>query len=432
MNAAKPAPDSDLLEDWLPWLETLSPREIVLGLERVREVMDRLGLRRPRLVIHVGGTNGKGSSAAMLEAILMQDGVRTGCYTSPHVTFYNERIRIDGAPCSDEGIVAALKRVETARAGVPLTFFEFGTLAALLAFEAAGAQAWILEVGMGGRLDAVNAVEPDASLITNVSLDHCAWLGNDVESIAREKAGIMRAAKPAIFASQPVPLAILAHADAIGAHLLVATRHFSYSTDDTGHSWCWRGQRHELHGLRRPALAGDVQLGNAAAVLAVLEALGLEHLLTPQTISAALAGISLQGRFQRVEKSCPWYLDVAHNPGAALVLADQLEALQLDGRVTAIVGMMADKDVAGFIKPLQGHVDSWVTVTADSPRAASAAALAQQIANLCNKPCRIAEDIGDACEIASGWSQNCDAVLVTGSFYIVGPALAWLAGAAGH
>lgn len=427
MSAKKPAPESDLLEDWLPWLETLSPREIVLGLERVQEVMGRLRLERPQLVIHVGGTNGKGSSVAMLEAMLRQDGVSTGCYTSPHVTFYNERIRVNGVSASDASIVAALKRVEATRAEVPLTFFEFGTLAALLVFEAAGTDAWILEIGMGGRLDAVNAVEPDASLITNVSLDHCAWLGNDVESIAREKAGIMRTAKPVVFGSVPVPLAIRAHADAIGARLLTAARHFSFSTDGAGQTWSWQGQRQKLSGLRRPALIGDIQLTNAAAVLAVLEALELDHLLTPPAVSRALAGIELQGRFQLIHRRCPWFLDVAHNPAAARVLAAQVGAQQIEGKITAIVGMMADKDVAGVIQPLLEYVDAWVTVTADSPRAASASALAQEIANLSNKPCRIADDIADACKIASSWSQNCDAVLVTGSFYIVGPALEWLA-----
>ena len=176
----------DSLDDWLPWLESLSPREIVLGLDRVHEVMARLDIERPGLVINVAGTNGKGSSVAMLESILRAGGLRTGCYTSPHLSRYNERIRIDGLPADDAAVIAALEAVEAVRTDVPLTFFEFGTLAALQAFSTAGVDAWLLEVGMGGRLDAVNAVEPDGCLITNIALDHCAWLGNDIESIARE------------------------------------------------------------------------------------------------------------------------------------------------------------------------------------------------------------------------------------------------------
>ena len=194
------------LDDWLPWLESLSPREIVLGLDRVQEVLERLDLGRPPVVINVAGTNGKGSSVAMLESLHRTAGIRTGCYTSPHLVRYNERIRIDGTPADDDAVIAALKAVEAARQDVPLTFFEFGTLAALKAFDDSGVDAWILEVGMGGRLDAVNAVEPDGSIITNVSLDHCAWLGDDVETIAKEKAGVMRKGRTGVQRAGQTPL----------------------------------------------------------------------------------------------------------------------------------------------------------------------------------------------------------------------------------
>ena len=215
------------LDQWLPWLESLSPREIVLGLERVREVKHRLDLHDPKFVVNVAGTNGKGSSVAMLESLLRNAGIVTGCYTSPHVISYNERTRIDGRPASEQVILKALAKVESVRGDVPLTFFEFGTLATLVAFDSAKVDAWILEVGMGGRLDAVNVIDPDVALITNVSIDHCAWLGDDVETIAREKAGIMRPAIPVIFGSEKVPDTVFDVANELDATLLVAGQDLS-------------------------------------------------------------------------------------------------------------------------------------------------------------------------------------------------------------
>jgi len=420
-----PTKSFEVLDDWLPWLETLSPREIVLGLERVQEVLGRLDLGRPQFVIHVAGTNGKGSSVAMLDALLRTDGVRTGCYTSPHVSRYNERICVDGTPATDEQIVAALERVESARGEVPLTYFEFGTLAALVVFDTAATDGWLLEVGMGGRLDAVNAVEPDASLITNISLDHCAWLGDDIESIAREKAGIMRSAKPAVYGSASVPEAIRLAAAELGAQLLIAGGDFDFTArPDCGTTWSWRGQRHEIDGLRRPALAGDVQVGNAAAVLALIEALDMEHLLTREHINEALAGISLQGRFQVIDEL--WILDVAHNLAAARALKESLRARFASGKVLAVVGMLEDKDVTGFVSELDEQIDAWIAVSVAGPRVASACRLGQEIANATGKPCRIVDDIQEALEIAAEQAAPGDEILVTGSFYVVGPALDWL------
>ncbi len=415
------------LSDWLPWLETLSPREIVLGLERVHEVLDRLELARPALVVTVAGTNGKGSSATMLEALLRSGGSRTGCYTSPHISRYNERIRIDAQPASDEEIVKALALVEEVRGDVPLTFFEFGTLAALVTFDAANADAWVLEVGLGGRLDAVNAIEPHASLITNVSLDHCAWLGDSIEAIATEKAGIMRASRPVIFGSPDLPAAIPAAAARVGAELIVAGRDFRFK-EGGGNSerWSWQGQRLTLSGLKVPALPGRMQLQNASAVLAVLEALEMDHLLTSEIVSDALSRLSLQGRFQVIHRKCRWILDVAHNPGAAIVLAELLATHAGDGKTTAVVGMLADKDIEAVIAPLCGLVDNWICVTVAGSRAESAHRLGKKIANVCRKPCLIAESTGEALETAQTMSSSGDTVLVTGSFYLVGPALDWL------
>jgi dihydrofolate synthase/folylpolyglutamate synthase len=411
------------LDDWLPWLESLSPREIVLGLERVDEVLARLGLGRPELVINVAGTNGKGSSVAMLEAILRADGLSTACYTSPHISRYNERMRIEGRAADDHAVVSALETVEQARGDVPLTFFEFGTLAALVAFDAANVDAWLLEIGMGGRLDAVNAVEPDACLITNVSMDHCAWLGDDVESIAREKAGVMRPGKPAIFSAASVPAAVFTTAVNVGADLRVAARDFGIERESDG--WAWRGKDACRSGLVLPSVAGDNQLDNAAGVLALLEALDGDRLPAVSVLNEALSSIELRGRYQRVG-SC-WVLDVAHNPAAGAALAETLARDKADAaRVHAVVGMLGDKDVSGFVAPLNAVVDTWIATPVEGARGGPADGTARDIANTTGQPCLVATDLGSAMSEAENRVVGDDLVVVCGSFFVVGPALDWL------
>jgi dihydrofolate synthase/folylpolyglutamate synthase len=363
----------------------------------------------------------------MLEALLADAGHKTGCYTSPHVLRYHERIRIDGNAASSATIIAAFERVQAARMEVPLTYFEFGTLAALVAFADAGADTLILEVGMGGRLDAVNAIEPDACLITNIALDHTAWLGDDIESIAREKAGIMRQSKPVIFGARECPNAIVEHATEVGADLWAAADDFDFVTsNDVAGTWSWHGRQHEMTALCPPALAGDIQMQNASAVLALIEAMGLPHILTAAKVNRSMGNLKLPGRFQVIDSRQLWVLDVAHNPAAAAALRQSLELLAQDRRVTAVVGMLADKDIDGIIGPLASLVDSWVAVSAEGSRAESATTLAQNIANYCMQPCQIVDVIADALEVAERRTARQDVILVTGSFYIVGPALDWL------
>lgn len=419
-----PARSFESLDDWLPWLETLSPREIVLGLERVHDVIGRLAPERPGLVINVAGTNGKGSSVAMLESLLRAEGLCTGSYTSPHLSRYNERIRIDGKPADNAAVLAALQAVEAVRDSVPLTFFEFGTLAALQAFSEAGVDAWLLEVGMGGRLDAVNAVEPDGCLITNIDLDHCAWLGDDIESIAGEKAGIMRPSKPVVFGSRDVPNAIREQADSIGAELWLAGREFDHEIHADGR-WTWQGGERTLRTLLPPAVPGPVQVQNAAAVLALLEMLGRNDALHADRVSAALGSMTLPGRFQSIGDR--WILDVAHNPAAAGVLARQIASLGVEGRLTAIVGMLGDKDVEAFAGALHPVVDKWIAVGVGASRRTAPEALAGRIANVTGKPCLIADGLEAALDHADGGATGGDRILVSGSFYIVGPALELLA-----
>lgn len=415
------------LDDWLRWLETLSPREIDLGLERVLDVLARLALARPARVVHVAGTNGKGSCATMLEALFRARGDTVGCYTSPHVLAYNERIRVDGTAASDAEIVAAFEAVEAVRQGVPLTYFEYGTLAALVVFERKGVESAVLEIGMGGRLDAVNAVEPDAGIITNVTLDHCDWLGPDVETIAREKAGIMRSGKPVIFGSRTVPETIRSEARRLGAELRLAGRDFDYANEPGDpECWSWHGRDTRLEGLAKPSLFGNVQLANASAVLAAVEALGVRDVLRTRAINDAFAGLCIAGRFQLIEKGRKWLLDIAHNPDAARVLAESLAEYAHPGPVTAVVGILADKDAAAIVRALAPRIDRWIAVRPDNRRANDPAALAAIVANESGKPCLVMEEPAEALRYVDGQASADTLVLVTGSFYTVGPALAWL------
>ena len=399
-------PAGSPLSAWLNWLETLSPTEIDLGLERVQVVLEKLNLATPQHVLLVAGTNGKGSSVAMAAALLRAAGYRVGVYTSPHIIDYNERIVVGETPATDAEIVAAFEQIEAVREDLPLTYFEYGTLAAFVVFAAAKLDVWVLEVGMGGRLDATNVIDPTAALITNVALDHCAWLGTDVESIAAEKAGVMRPGIPVVFADAEVPQAIRDHAAAIGARLLLRDRDFS------------------LAGVPQPGLAGEFQVGNAAAVIALLSAAGLEAAADRELAARVLPAVRLPGRGQRVmADGIEWLFDVAHNPAAARRLATILAAAERGGKTIALLAMLDDKDIEGVVAALDEHVDLWVATKADSPRALAAGELARRVANATDRPCLIAESLDAALGAVRGAATPADRILVTGSFYIVGPVL---------
>ena len=417
-------PAGSPLSDWLTWLETLSPNEIDMGLERVRVVLERLELQIPPQVLLIAGTNGKGSCVAMANALLRAAGYRVGAYTSPHIVDYNERIVICDRQATDATIIAAFEQVEAERRDIPLTYFEFGTLAAMVAFAKAGLDVWLLEVGMGGRLDATNIVEPTASLITNVSLDHCDWLGEDIESIAFEKAGVMREGTPTVFAAADAPQSIREHAAQVGADLRLRGRDYDFSRVDD-ERWRWHGKELELDDLGAPGLMGSFQYENAAAVLALLEAAGLGSVLTADQVNSTLPGVRLAGRLQFVASGgVQWLLDVAHNPAAASALAGVLTASVGDkGETWAILGLLDDKDLEGIASELDAQVDHWIAVTADSQRAVDAAELARRVANSCNRPCLIADSVQEAMDHARLSAAETDRILVTGSFYLVGPVL---------
>jgi len=419
--------DFSSLGDWLSWLETLSPIEIDLGLDRVLQVLRLLKLSRPNRVIHVAGTNGKGSSVAMLEALFMSTGERVGAYTSPHVNYYNERIQINSTPVSDEEIISAFECVNAARQNEELTYFEFGTLAALVIFDVKKTDTIILEVGMGGRLDAVNAVEPDAGIITNVSLDHCDWLGEDIESIAAEKAGILRCGKPFVYGALDVPNSVLTYSELCGVDLCRRGQDFDFALkSDSSNNWEWSGRKNTLSSLKMPALAGKFQLQNAAAVLALIEAMHLDELLNRQLVNKAFSQLEMEGRCQLVQTDKKWLLDVAHNAAAANVLSDVLSDMSPGGRIIAIMGILRGKDLGGIVLPLLELVDVWIAVRAENTRALAASELAAEIANMCDKPCLILDNLPDAMQYTANQASAEDLIVVTGSFYVVGPALQWL------
>ncbi len=411
---------SAALADWLERLSSFSPEEIELGLERVAAVHDRMGSPRSPVVLTVGGTNGKGSTVGYLVSLLQCGGYRAGAYTSPHLHVYNERVRIDDRLSSDDELVTAFERVEAARNDVPLTYFEYGTLAALAVFEAAGVDVSVLEVGLGGRLDAVNIVDADAAIVTNVSLDHCDWLGNTIPEIAFEKAGIYRGGRPAVYGDrQEAPETLLGHADSVGAEFIWAGR--DYDWEDCGPDWSWYGRRRRLDRLPKPALAGEFQLANAAGALALLEAAGLDRALDVSTASKALLDVDLPARMQRVRNEREWVFDVAHNPAAAAALAETLQASRAEASETvAIIGMLNDKDVDSVVLHLCPAVDVWIAITPDSGRAVPAAELARRVSNLSDKPCMIA-DSAAAVDYASSMSADDGRIIVTGSFFTVGP-----------
>ena len=410
------------LADWLARLEQLHPSTIELGLDRVNRVKAALGLVPTFPLILVGGTNGKGSTCAYLEAILGAAGYKTGLYTSPHLLRYNERVRIAGKDASDAELVVAFERIEAARGDTSLTYFEFGTLGAMLQFIDAGVDVAILEVGLGGRLDAVNAFDADVAIVTSVDLDHMDYLGDTRDKIGFEKAGIYRAARPAICADLKPPASLLDHARHIGADLRCIGRDFT--AQRAGDRWTYRSADMVLHNLPLPAMAGAYQLRNAAGALAALEALHARLPVSEAAIHAGLAVAQVPGRFQRIACAPDVILDVAHNPEAARALAATLREQPVTGRTLAVVGMLADKDAAGVFAALSDEIDAWWVCTPDSPRARDAAALAAELrTHVQGAPISIQPDVIAALAAARSTAHEGDRILAFGSFYTVAAVL---------
>ena len=414
----------ETLDAWLSWQESLHPTEIELGLERVHAVLQRLGLGQFACpVITVAGTNGKGSSVAMLEAIYIAAGYRVGTYTSPHLLNYNERVRINGEPVDDQALCDAFERIDQTRDETSLTYFEFGTLAAIEIFANANLDVVIMEVGLGGRLDAVNVLDADVALITPIALDHADWLGNDRETIGREKAGIMRAGRPVVCGDTDPPVSVQQMAESLGATLYQAGRDFSWQVQ--GEQWRWRGSERVRDALPEPALRGRFQLDNAAAALMVTELLIGRLPLSQAHVREGLANVKVLGRFQVLTGDVPLILDVAHNPQAAEALAANLAARPMPGQIFAVTAMMADKEIEAIFGALAGVVDHWYLTSVDLPRAAKAEALATALQQVgAQAEYELSASVTGALKALEGRVRPNDRVVVFGSFYTVAEVLA--------
>ena len=413
------------LAQWLEYQQRVHPQAMDFTLERMHLLLGRLGLGRPAArVITVGGTNGKGSVSATLESIASAAGLSVGMYTSPHLARYTERIRINGAEIDEPRLLATFERIEAARGTTTLTYFEYATLAALAAFAEAGVSLIILEVGLGGRLDAVNAIDADVAVVVSISLDHTEYLGTTLEQIGREKAGIFRAGRPAIYGSLAMPDSIASEARRIGARLERLGTDFGVSQQPHGFSFERGALR--LTELPQPALAGTAQYANAAAALAALAAAGL--LPAPQLVAAGIARVALAGRYQMVAGAVEWVFDVAHNPGSAAVLADTMRQRRGAGRTLVVAGLLADKDAAAIGRELAlalGAHDEVCAVTLTGERGRSAADLAAAWEPLLGRSLARAESVEAGCAFAAHAAEPGDRVVVFGSFHMVAPALEW-------
>jgi len=431
------------LSEWLALQESVHPKAIDMGLGRVTTVARALRLDKPGCpVITVGGTNGKGSTVAHLEALFRAAGASTGLFTSPHFLRYNERIRVDGLEVGDAELVSSFERIEAARGATTLTFFEYNTLAALLIFATRGVDVAILEVGLGGRLDATNLVDADVAVVCSIGFDHRDYLGDTLEAIGGEKAGIFRSGRPAVLGTPDMPASVYATIDRVGARSLVADRDFSWRVGTDGR-WGYRGLRVSLSDLPPSALDGSIQYRNAATALAAFESLGTSHKLDERVAREALRNVQLAGRFQVVPAAAgaqasshgpsEWILDIAHNEPAAQVFAAHVRerpmpaigASPAQGRTIAVVGILGDKDaraIAGALEPL---VDHWFLCSLPGPRGGSASSLAERLL-LPPQVVTLAPSVEAGCEAAQRFARAGDRIIVFGSVYTVGPALKWL------
>ena len=413
------------LAGWLEYIERQHPSAIALGLERVAEARKALGIELGCPVVTVGGTNGKGSTSAMVSSILGCAGYRVGLYTSPHLLRYNERVRIGGREADDAALCDAFDAVERARGSLTLTYFEYGTLAAAWLFARERLDAVVFEVGLGGRLDAVNVFDADCAVLTSVAIDHTDYLGDTREAIGMEKAGIFRAGRPAVVAEPDPPATVLEAAERIGAHLFLIGRDFGYAPQGT--QWSYWGPAGKRHGLAHPALRGALQLRNASASLAALDVLRERLPVAMHDVRRGLAEVALPGRFQVLPGRPQIVLDVAHNPEAAAVLAENLATSGYARETIAVFGMLRDKDVAGVVRAVAKTITRWHLATLAGPRGTAAEDLAR-IAREAGAAGSISlhEDIADALRAAQGEAGESDKIIVFGSFLTVAAAMAQL------
>jgi dihydrofolate synthase / folylpolyglutamate synthase len=422
------------LAEWLALQEQVHARAIDLGLGRVGSVARTLGLDRPAYrVITVGGTNGKGSTVATLEALLLALGLRVGTLTSPHLLRYNERIHVDGREATDGELVDVFDRIEAARGTTTLTFFEYNTLAALLLFADRKVDVAVLEVGLGGRLDATNLVDADVGVLCSVGFDHRDWLGDTLEAIGAEKAGIFRAGHPAVLGTPQMPVTVFDAIASLGAQAVIAERDFSWNIAAGGSPrWTYTGLGGAIADLPAPRLAGAIQYRNAATALAAVESLarapGRAWRWPPlgrEVITAALANVAVAGRFQVLPGDVEWILDVSHNEPAAQVLKENLAARPVAGRTIAVCGILQDKDAGAIARVLEHAADIWIGCALPGPRGGTAQELAARLAPHVRLT-QLADSVAAGCARARELARRGDRILVFGSFSTVTAAMEWL------
>lgn len=416
------------LDEWLQRLESLHPNEIEMGLGRVAQVSQRLPLAQiANRVVTVAGTNGKGSTIELMAALLVAAGLKVGCYTSPHIQRYNERVRVNGQMAGDQALCDAFARVEKARGDTPLTYFEFGTLAAFDLFARSELDVALLEVGLGGQLDATNIVDADVAVITSIALDHQEWLGNTREAIGYEKAGIMRAGAPVVCGDADPPLSVIHHAESLAAEFDCSGQQFGYekvvNADGKETAWNWWGHLHNepqrLENLPLP----EIPMANAATAIQAVMRLGLP--LDATQVCSAIEQTQLAGRYQRLARPVPMVLDVAHNPHAAQYLADRLQQENVRGKISALIGIMADKDYESVIQSMLPVVDYWSSCDLPLQRALRGRAVAEAI----NKQGAAADcyiSVAEALDKLCEQLTEDDLLVVFGSFYTVSEALQYL------
>lgn len=411
------------LEDWLSWQQTLHAREIELGLDRIKTVAQRLNLLDyPYKVVVVAGTNGKGSTVTLLSTILHHAGYKVGTYTSPHIIRYNERIRIGLRCVQDQQLCDAFQRINDARAGISLSFFEFGTLTALDLFKNNAVDVAVMEIGLGGRLDAVNILDGDLTFVTSIGLDHTEWLGDDRESIGQEKAGVFRAGVPAICGDPNPPRSLIRVATDVGAKLYRLGPDYGFEVAHS--SWSFHARDWHLTGLPLPNLAGAIQIRNASNVLMGLHAARECLPVTRGAIESGLRDVTLEGRFQRILKHCEIILDVAHNAESAQVLAENLSALPKPIKTHAVFSVLSDKDIEGILQAMSGHIDRWYIAQVHSPRAMDLDKVMRVLSAVCTEPDILRfNTVEEAYNKAQSEALSGDRILVFGSIFTVSEVL---------
>ena len=415
------------LADWLIYQQRVHARAVDLTLDRVTIVAGRLGLLEgSSRVATVGGTNGKGSTATTLACLLRACGQDVGLFTSPHLVRYNERIQINGFPVSEGQLVTAFDRIEQARGETTLTFFEYSTLAALELFRRANVDTMVLEVGLGGRLDATNVLDADVAVLCSIGFDHRDYLGDTLEKIGAEKAGILRPGQKVVLGSGQMPSSVTDRARSLGCEVWTAERDFSWKCQSSNGQWAYQSSRCQLAQLPPPRLAGQIQYRNAASALTALQLFDLSASCDRAVVARGLQQVHLPGRFQIVPGEVEWVLDVAHNEPAAAVLVAALQASPARGRTLGLVGMLSDKDAGAIAALLAPLVEGWVlTGIGDDPRGLSAEALRERMTAL-RGPVELVDDVQQGCERARALARPGDRIVVLGSFHVVGPALVWL------